>query len=38
MAKTSAEYGEAIDLYLCPYEYEETKNPIEPEEGDLNDN
>lgn len=31
--ETGNEYGEAIDRYPCPYTYEETDTPIEPEEN-----
>lgn len=30
--ETGNEYGEAIDRYPSKYTYEETDNPIEPEE------
>lgn len=30
--ETGAEYGEAIDIYPCPFTYEETNTPIDPEE------
>lgn len=30
--ETGIEYGEAIDLYPPRYTFEETDNPIEPEE------
>lgn len=29
--ETGAEYGEAIDVVPCPYTYEETDKPIDPE-------
>lgn len=30
--ETGAKYGEAIDIYPCPFTYEETEEPDEPEE------
>lgn len=30
--ETGAEYGEAVDIIPCPYTYEETNTPIDPEE------
>lgn len=30
--ETGVEYGEAVDIYPCPYTYVESENPLEPEE------
>lgn len=30
--ETGAKYGEAIDVYPCPFTYTETDEPAEPEE------
>jgi len=30
--ETGVEYDEAVDIYPCKYTYEETNNPVVPEE------